>query len=100
MFVCLDVCVCVAGSFSSVFVDQSFWQGSIASKPAHGVAGLITGGLAWFAIPFCAAFAFGMQYWAMALDEGQHTVPSDKLAGQSSFGQHIIYFARFICVVM
>lgn len=105
----LEGIIIILSSFSSVFVDQSFWQGSIASKPAHGVAGLITGGLAWFAIPFCAAFAFGMHYWAMAIEDGQHTLPTDKLGGllpvyvsQKMLGQtgdFIMFVFTLVCVV-
>ena len=73
----------LAGSFGAVFVDQSFWQSSIAAKPSHGVGGLLAGGLAWLAIPFCAAFAFGMSYWTMALKAGQHIEPEkESLSGQ------------------
>ena len=50
-----------------MFVDQSYWQAAISSKPGHGVWGFITAGIAWFAIPFATAFTFGMGYWVYSI---------------------------------
>ena len=42
----------IVGNFGTVFVDQSYWQRAIASRPRSVVPGFLVGGLAWFAIPF------------------------------------------------
>lgn len=67
------------GSFSAVFVDQSFWQTGIAAKPVHSVWGFIVGGLVYFAVPFCSAYAFGMAYWALAIrdNNGQDFITTE-----------------------
>jgi len=59
--------VLVLSGFTHVFVDQSYWQAAISSKPGHGVWGFITAGIAWFAIPFATAFTFGMGYWVYSI---------------------------------
>ena len=64
------------GGFSSVFVNQSFWQTGIAAKPVHSVWGFIVGALVWFAIPLGGSYALGLGYWAVAISEkgGKHFV--------------------------
>ncbi|RNJ79898.1 MAG: urea active transporter [Nitrosopumilus sp. B06] len=50
----------IVGNFGTVFVDQSYWQRAIASRPRAATGGFIIGGLAWFAIPFTLATSLGL----------------------------------------
>lgn len=50
----------IVGNFGTVFVDQSYWQRAIASRPRAATGGFIIGGLAWFAIPFTLATTLGL----------------------------------------
>jgi len=56
----------IIGNFGTVFVDQSYWQGAIACRPAATWRGYLLGGMAWFAIPFSMATTLGLA--ARALD--------------------------------
>lgn len=50
----------LVGNFSTVFIDQSYWQSAIAATPSASWKGFLLGGLCWFAIPyvFVACFFF------------------------------------------
>ncbi|XP_006823327.1 uncharacterized protein LOC100367327 [Saccoglossus kowalevskii] len=61
----------VVGNFGTVFVDQSYWQSSVAAKPRQGIWGFITGGLTWFAIPFTFATTMGLAYVALSTANGE-----------------------------
>ena len=50
----------IVGNFGTVFVDQSYWQRAIASRPKDATRGFILGGLAWFTIPFTLATTLGL----------------------------------------
>ena len=50
----------IVGNFGTIFVDQSYWQRAIASRPKAATGGFIIGGLAWFAIPFTLATTLGL----------------------------------------
>jgi len=50
----------IVGNFGTVFVNQSYWQRAIAARPRSAVKGFLTGGLAWFAIPFTLATTLGL----------------------------------------
>lgn len=50
----------IVGNFGTIFVDQSYWQRAIASRPKAASGGFILGGLAWFAIPFTLATTLGL----------------------------------------
>merc|ERR1711966_96615 len=50
----------IIGNFGTVFVDQSYWQGAIAAKPAATYKGYLLGGIAWFSIPFSMATTLGL----------------------------------------
>jgi SSS family transporter len=50
----------IIGNFGTVFVNQSYWQRAIAARPRSAVKGFLTGGLAWFAIPFTLATTLGL----------------------------------------
>ena len=60
-----------SGNFGTVFVDQSYWQSAVASKPKQGVLGLLLGGLAWFAIPFSFSTTMGLAYVALSAKQGE-----------------------------
>ncbi len=57
----------IVGNFGTVFVDQSYWQRAIASRPRSVVPGFLVGGLAWFAIPFALATTLGLAAVAVNL---------------------------------
>lgn len=50
----------IVGNFGTVFVDQSYWQRAIATRPKSAVGGFVLGGLVWFAIPFTLATTLGL----------------------------------------
>ena len=50
----------IVGNFGTVFVDQSYYMGAIASKPSASWKGYILGGMIWFAIPFTLATSLGL----------------------------------------
>lgn len=50
----------IVGNFGTVFVDQSYWQRSIAARSRSIAGGFIMGGLVWFAIPFTLATTLGL----------------------------------------
>ncbi|KAL4858304.1 Urea-proton symporter DUR3 [Chlorella vulgaris] len=57
----------IIGNFGTVFVDQAYWMGAIASKPSASYKGYILGGLMWFSIPFTLATSLGLASVAMDL---------------------------------
>ena len=57
----------IVGNFGTVFVDQSYWQRAIASRPRSVVPGFLVGVLAWFAIPFALATTLGLAAVAVNL---------------------------------
>ncbi|XP_064611598.1 uncharacterized protein LOC135475601 [Liolophura sinensis] len=60
----------IVGNFGTVFVDQSYWQSSVAAKPKQGVSGFLMGGLTWFAVPFSLATTMGLAYLALSAKQG------------------------------
>lgn len=66
----------IFGNFGTVFVDQSFWQAAIASRPSATYRSYVIAGLAWFAVPFCFASAMSIGAHAMripvSLDESRN----------------------------
>ncbi|CAD5123308.1 DgyrCDS11664 [Dimorphilus gyrociliatus] len=61
----------IVGNFGTVFVDQSYWQSSVAAKPKNGVWGFLSGGLVWFAVPFTFATTMGLAYISMSVENGR-----------------------------
>ncbi|GAB4814949.1 hypothetical protein N2152v2_001995 [Parachlorella kessleri] len=57
----------IIGNFGTVFVDQSYWMGAIASTPSASYKGYILGGLMWFCIPFTLATSLGLASNALDL---------------------------------
>ena len=75
-----------SGNFGTVFVDQSYWQSSVAAKPKQGVWGFLTGGLVWFAVPFTFASTMGLSYIALSSQAGQNLLSEDDInAGKDFF---------------
>ncbi len=70
----------IIGNFGTVFVDQSYWQRAIASKPKSVVPGFVIGGLAWFAIPFALATTLGLSAVALNMDISAQQVESGLVA--------------------
>ena len=58
------------GNFGTVFVDQAYWQSSVAAKPRQGVWGFLLGGLCWFCVPFCMATTMSLAYLSLSASEG------------------------------
>jgi Na+/proline symporter len=61
----------VAGNFGTIFVDQSYWQSSVAAKPKQGVTGFLLGGICWFAIPFGLATTTSLAYIALSAHQNE-----------------------------
>jgi hypothetical protein len=61
-------------NFGTVFVDQSYWQSAIASKPSAAVKAFLLGGLVWFAIPFTLATSLGLAGVALGLELPEYKV--------------------------
>ncbi|XP_062587128.1 uncharacterized protein LOC134248746, partial [Saccostrea cucullata] len=61
----------IVGNFGTIFVDQSYWQSSVAAKPKQGVIGILAGGLCWFAIPFGLATTTSLAYIALSASQNQ-----------------------------
>lgn len=70
-----------------MFVDQSYWQSSVAAKPLQGVWGFLSGGLVWFAVPFGFATTMGLSYIALStINNGESLLTTDEVnAGQKVF---------------
>eukprot|EP00898_Chlorokybus_atmophyticus_P008097 jgi/Chlat1/8289/Chrsp78S07735 len=81
----------LVGNFGTVFVDQSYWQSAIATRPEMTVKGFLLGGLVWFSIPFTLATSLGLAAQAMgglgitAKSAGDGIVPP--LAAQRLMGK-------------
>ncbi|XP_072019734.1 LOW QUALITY PROTEIN: uncharacterized protein [Amphiura filiformis] len=61
----------IVGNFGTVFVDQSYWQSSVAAKPREGMWGFLAAGLVWFSIPFTFATTMGLGYIALGTYYGE-----------------------------
>jgi urea-proton symporter len=57
----------IIGNFGTVFVDQSYYMGAIASKPSASWKGYLLGGMMWFSIPFTLATSLGLASRAAGL---------------------------------
>ncbi|KAJ5925537.1 solute symporter family transporter, partial [Penicillium verhagenii] len=65
----------VAG-FTTVWLDQAYWQRAIASKPETSVKAYILGGIAWYGIPFGFATVMGLGCAALTGDPRFPTYPN------------------------
>ncbi|XP_055343852.1 uncharacterized protein LOC129591971 isoform X2 [Paramacrobiotus metropolitanus] len=72
----------IVGNFGTVFVDQSYWQIAVASKPRQVVYGYLAGGLVWFAVPFGMSTTMGLGYLSLSSERGTPMLrPDDQDAG-------------------
>ncbi|TKX24187.1 urea active transporter [Elsinoe australis] len=65
----------VAG-FSTVWLDQAYWQRAIASRPETSVKAYLLGGIAWYGIPFGFATCMGLGCAALTSDPRFPTFPN------------------------
>ncbi|KAK5170562.1 urea permease [Saxophila tyrrhenica] len=65
-----------AAGFSTVWLDQAYWQRAIASKPETSVRAYILGGVAWYGIPFGFATAMGLGCAALTSNPRFPTYPN------------------------
>ncbi|KAF3387273.1 Urea active transporter [Penicillium rolfsii] len=75
----------VAG-FTTVWLDQAYWQRAIASKPETSVKAYILGGIAWYGIPFGFATVMGLGCAALTGDPRFPTYPNPLSAEQVGAG--------------
>ncbi|CAG7960760.1 unnamed protein product [Penicillium salamii] len=75
----------VAG-FTTVWLDQAYWQRAIASKPETSVKAYILGGIAWYGIPFGFATIMGLGCAALTGDPRFPTYPNPLTAEQVGAG--------------
>ena len=67
------------GNLGTVFVDQSYWQSSVAAKPREGMWGFLAGGVVWFAIPFTFASTMGLAYLALSTHAGMPLLSDEEV---------------------
>lgn len=75
----------VAG-FSTVWLDQAYWQRAIASRPETSVKAYIFGGMAWYGIPFGFATAMGLGCAALTSSPSFPTYPDPLSVAQNGAG--------------
>ncbi|KAJ5541704.1 hypothetical protein N7494_006780 [Penicillium frequentans] len=75
----------VAG-FTTVWLDQAYWQRAIASKPETSVKAYILGGIAWYGIPFGFATVMGLGCAALTGDPRFPTYPNPLSSAQVEAG--------------
>lgn len=75
----------VAG-FTTVWLDQSYWQRAIASRPDSSVKAYLFGGMAWYGIPFSFATAMGLGCAALTSSPDFPTYPNALSAAQNGAG--------------
>jgi len=72
--------------FSTVWLDQAYWQRAIASKPETSVRAYILGGIAWYGIPFGFATAMGLGCAALTSNPQFPTYPNPLSTAQNNAG--------------
>ncbi|KAJ5584612.1 uncharacterized protein N7459_004412 [Penicillium hispanicum] len=75
----------VAG-FTTVWLDQAYWQRAIASKPETSVKAYLLGGVAWYGIPFGFATVMGLGCAALTGDPRFPTYPHPLTTAQVGAG--------------
>ncbi|KAG2419993.1 hypothetical protein HFD88_004790 [Aspergillus terreus] len=75
----------VAG-FTTVWLDQAYWQRAIASRPETAVKAYMLGGIAWYGIPFGFATAMGLGCASLTNNPAFPTYPNPLSAEQVSAG--------------
>lgn len=72
--------------FTTVWLDQAYWQRAIASRPETSVRAYLLGGIAWYGIPFGFATAMGLGCAALTSNPSFPTYPSPLAPEQVSAG--------------
>ncbi|RLL93482.1 hypothetical protein CFD26_102212 [Aspergillus turcosus] len=75
----------VAG-FTTVWLDQAYWQRAIASRPETSVKAYLLGGIAWYGIPFGFATAMGLGCAALTNNPAFPTYPHPLSSEQVAAG--------------
>ena len=75
----------VAG-FTTVWLDQAYWQRAIASRPETSIKAYLLGGIAWYGIPFGFATAMGLGCAALTSSPSFPTYPNPLSAAQNGAG--------------
>lgn len=75
----------VAG-FSTVWLDQAYWQRAIASRPETSVKAYLLGGIAWYGIPFGFATCMGLGCAALTSDPRFPTFPNPLSEAENGAG--------------
>ncbi|OSX69523.1 hypothetical protein BU14_1430s0001, partial [Porphyra umbilicalis] len=93
----------IIGNFSTVFLDQSYWQSAIAATPSASWKGFLLGGMCWFAIPYLAT-SLGLSAVSLSLpitfDEAARGLVPPAAAGHflGSAGSAAILVMTFLAV--
>ncbi|MCJ1258802.1 urea active transporter [Lignoscripta atroalba] len=75
----------VAG-FSTVWLDQAYWQRAIASRPETSIKAYLLGGIAWYGIPYGFATAMGLGCAALTSSPTFPTYPNPLSEAQNGAG--------------
>ncbi|KAF2707608.1 Na+/solute symporter [Pleomassaria siparia CBS 279.74] len=84
----------LVSGFSTVFLDQAYWQRAIASRTSTAVRAYLLGGIAWFAIPFGFSTTLGLAAAALTDNPRFPTYPDVPTTGQISSGLAAAYAAE------
>ena len=57
-----------------VFLDQAYWQNTIAAKPVQGMWGFISAGMAAITIPLVFGTVLGFSYLSLVFKTGARIV--------------------------
>ena len=71
-------------SFSYIWVDQSYWQNTIAAKPAQGIWGFVFASLAVNAISFSFGTAFGIAFLVLQFRTSEQYFPPTEDSGKKT----------------
>lgn len=77
----------------TVYLDQTYWQHAIASRPTTSIRAYILGGLAWFAIPFGFTTMLGLSVVALTDNPRFPTYPKAPTTAKISAGLAAAYSA-------
>ncbi|GFP59402.1 probable urea active transporter 1 [Trichoderma asperellum] len=83
----------IVGNFGTVFLDNGYYNKSIAASPIHALPGYIMGGAAWFAIPWLTATTLGLAALALESSPQFPTYPNRLTDSQVSAGLALPYAA-------
>ncbi|KAI9729869.1 MAG: urea active transporter [Cirrosporium novae-zelandiae] len=76
----------LVSGFTTVWLDQAYWQRAIASRPETSVRAYILGGIAWYGIPFGFATAMGLGCAALTNSTEFPTYPNSLTTSQNGSG--------------